>query len=152
MKAGCPVWQTVSCTLKAKVVVLHGHWKRANKKTRLDKQVSYRDVFLQLLHVETGNVLTDVRSTVRIKHVKPKGGQCCQTLKDTISHFVQTTTNHCVSFGCEAASGFNHSKCSSGGPESSIACCLLNISSLLTVCMKAFNLLLYWTLSARPQK
>lgn len=34
--------------------------KRNKKKAGLDEQVSYRDVFLQLLHVETGNVSTDV--------------------------------------------------------------------------------------------
>lgn len=64
MKAGCPVWQTVSCTLKAKVVVLNGHWKRANRKTWMDEQVSYRDVFLQPIHVEAGNVWTDVWGTM----------------------------------------------------------------------------------------
>lgn len=133
MKAGCPVWQTVSCTLKAKVVVLNGHWKRANRKTWMDEQVSYRDVFLQPIHVETGNVWTDVWGTMwKKKHVKPKGGQCCQTLKETIFHFVQTTTNHCVSFGCKA-SGLNHGKCSSGGPKSSIVWFLLNNSRLYSL-------------------
>lgn len=62
----------------------------------------------------------------RIKHVKPKGEQCCRY---NISICSKTTTNHRVSFGCKA-SGFNHSKCSSGGPKSSIVWFLLNISSL----------------------
>lgn len=114
VKAGRPVWQTVSCTLKAKAVILNGHWK--SEQEDLTGQVSNGDAFLQLLHVETGNVLTDMRSTVWIKHEWNHDGQCCQ---DTTSHFVQTTTNHCVSFGCKA-SGFNHSKCSLGGPKSSI--------------------------------
>lgn len=74
VKAGRPVWQTVSCTLKAKVVVSNGHWERAKQK-RPDWTTRFPIGmwFLQLLHVETGNVLTDMQSTARIKHVKPEG-------------------------------------------------------------------------------
>lgn len=64
--------------------------------------------------------------------------------------FVQSTTNHCVSFGC-SVSGFHHAECSSGGPKSSTACFLF-LRRPPPVYMEAFNLLVYRTLSTKPQK
>lgn len=69
----------------------------------------------------------------RMKHRGPKGERRRQTQEEKtfcyfLFLFVQSTTNHCVSFGCRA-SGFHHGECSSGGPTSSTAWLLLTPAS-----------------------
>lgn len=96
--------------------------------------------------VKTRNVWADVRWDVN-----ETGGQCRRTQEEkTFCFFVQSTTNHCVSFGC-SVSGFHHAECSSGGPKSSTACFLF-LRRPPPVYMEAFNLLVYRTLSTKPQK
>lgn len=124
-----------------------------NKKKSLDwtNRFHYRGVFLQLLHVETGNVLTDMQSTVWIKHVKPKKEDSAAKHWRIQYLILFKPQQIVVSFGCKA-SGFSHSECSSAGPKSSVMWFSSLYQQPLKVCIKAFNLLLYWTLLTRPQK
>lgn len=117
VKAGCPVWKTVSCTLKAKVFISNGHW-RDELKHMTGK--TYRDVFLQLLHVETGNVL--IWHAKRIKH-EAKRGQCCQTPIGYYMSFLFKPQHIIMSFGCKM-SGFTHITCSFRGPNLPTCGCL----------------------------
>ncbi len=133
-----------SCTMKAKVVVFKRALKESEQKD-LTGQTDFLQgtrLFLQLLHVETGNVLTDMPSTVWIKHVKPWS----TVLSNTDGYNISFCSNHNKSlcfFGCKA-SGFNHRNRS--------IVWFSSLSAAFTVCMKAFHLLLYWTLPAREQK
>lgn len=155
VKAGRPVWQTIICTLKAK-----GHCFKSGTERDQTKRSDWTNRFptgmsLQLLHVETGNVLTDMRNTMwRKRDTKRR----TTVLLNTEWYNISFCSNHskslcvrvCVCFGCEA-SGLTTASVRLGDPKVPLRV-FFSISAALTVCMKAFNLLLYWTLSTRPQK
>lgn len=132
MKAGCRrVWQTVSCTLKAKVML--GHWKRTNTTGHTD--------FLQgcvpkATFYRSGNVLTDVQYSVTVKEensaVKHRTIQCsfCSNHRKLLSVFwLQSEWFQPLSVR------LGHKKVPS--------CGVFSTSAAFTVCMKALNLLLY---------